>query len=79
MAGRERAESPGCLLELALTTGPVVAPGLVPGDDDVDEALEEILLGRVRCAPRVLEGLVRLEVLAGTGEVEPSLEVRRRP
>jgi hypothetical protein len=65
VAGRERAEPPGCLLELALTAGTVVAPGLVPGDDDVDEALEEVLLGRVRRAPRVLERLVRLEVLAG--------------
>ena len=65
MAGRERAEPPGCLFELALTAGTVVAPGLVPGDDDVDEALEEVLLGRVRRAPRVLERLVRLEVLAG--------------
>ena len=67
MAGRERAEPPGCLLELALAAGTVVAPGLVPGDDDVDEALEEVLLGRVRRAPRVLERLMRLEVLAGAG------------
>ncbi len=67
MAGREGAEPPGCLLELALAAGTVVAPGLVPGDDDVDETLEEVLLGRVCCAPRVLERLVRLEVLAGAG------------
>ena len=65
MAGRERAEPPGCLLELALAAGTVVAPGLVPGDDDVDETLEEVLLGRVCGTPRVLERLVRLEVLAG--------------
>ena len=67
MAGRERAEPPGCLLELALAPGAVAAAGLVPGDDDVDETLEEVLLGRVCGAPRVLERLVRLEVLAGAG------------
>ena len=66
MAGRERAEPSGCLLELALAAGTVVAPGLIPGDDDVDEPLEEVLLGGVGCAPRVLERLVRLEVLSGT-------------
>ena len=65
MAGRERAEPPGCLLELPLAAGTVVAPGLVPGDDDVDETLEEVLFGRVRRAPGILERLVRLEVLAG--------------
>jgi hypothetical protein len=79
VAGRERAEPPGCLFELALATGTVVAPGLVPGDDDVDEALEEVFLGRVRSAPGVLERLVRLEVLARAGEVEPALEIRPRP
>lgn len=79
MAGRERAEPPGCLLELALAAGTVVAPGLVPGYDDVDETLEEVSFGRVRRAPRILERLVRLEVLARAGEVEPAVEVRRRP
>jgi hypothetical protein len=67
VAGRERAEPPDCLLELAFAAGTVVAPGLVPGDDDVDETLEEVLLRRVRRAPRVLERLMRLEVLAGAG------------
>ena len=79
MAGRERAEPPGCLLELALAAGAVVAPGLVPGDRDVDETLEEVSFGRVRRAPRILERLVRLEVLARAGEVEAAVEVRRRP
>jgi hypothetical protein len=79
VAGRERAEPPGCLFELALATGTVVAPGLVPGDDDVDETLEEVLLGRVCRAPRVLERLVGLEVLAGARESEPTVEIRRRP
>ena len=42
----------------------------------MDEALEEVLLGRVGGAPGVLERLVRGEVLAGPGEVEPTGEVR---
>jgi hypothetical protein len=67
VARGERAEPPGCLLELAFAAGTVVALGLVPGDDDVDEALEEVLLGRVRRAPGVFERLVRLEVLARAG------------
>ena len=58
-------ETAGGLLELALAAGTVAAPGLVPGDDDVDEPLEEVLLGRVGGAPRILERLVRFEVLAG--------------
>jgi hypothetical protein len=77
--GREGAEPPGCLLQLPLAARTVAAPGLVPGDDDVDEALEEVFLGRVRSAPGVLERLVRLEVLARAGEVEPALEIRPRP
>jgi hypothetical protein len=79
VAGCEGAEPPGCLLELALAAGAVVAPGLVPGDDHVDEPLEEVLLGGVGGAPRVLERLVRGEVLPIAGQVEPALEVRRRP
>jgi hypothetical protein len=77
--GRERSESPCRLRELALAAGPVAAPRLVPGDDDVDEALEEILLGGVGGPPRVLERLVRGEVLARTRELEAAVEVRRRP
>jgi hypothetical protein len=45
----------------------------------VDEPLEEVLLGGVGGAPRVLERLVRGEVLPIAGQVEPALEVRRRP
>jgi hypothetical protein len=62
--GREGAEPPGCLLQLPLAARTVAAPGLVPGDDDVDETLEEVLFGRVCRAPRVLERLVGFEVLA---------------
>jgi hypothetical protein len=79
VAGRERPETPRRLLELPLAAGPVAAAGLVPGDDDVDEALEEVLLGRVGGAPGVLERLVSLEVLACPRELEASVEVRSRP
>jgi hypothetical protein len=78
VAGREAAEPAARLLELALAARAVAAAGLVPGDDDVDEALEEVLLGRVGGAPGVFERLVGFEVLAGAGEVEPSLEIRFR-
>jgi hypothetical protein len=76
---RERPEPPRCLLELPLAPGAVAAAGLVPRDDDVHEALEEVLLGRVGGTPRVLERLVRLEVLAGPRELEALLKVRLRP
>jgi hypothetical protein len=42
----------------------------------VDEPLEEVLLRLVGGAPGVLERLVRGEVLAGAGEVEPAGEVK---
>lgn len=76
MSGRKRGEPAGSFLELPLATGLVAAPRLVPGDDDVDEPLEEVLLGRVGGPPRVLERFVRGEVLTGTRELEPAGEVR---
>jgi hypothetical protein len=79
VARREQGEAPRRLLELPLAARPVAAAGLVPGDDDVDEALVEVLLGRVGGPPRVLERFVRLEILAGAGEIEPAFQVRRRP
>jgi hypothetical protein len=75
MLRRERSEPSTCLLELALAACSVAATGLVPGDDDVDEALEEVLLGRVGRPPGVLERLVRGEVLACAGELQAPLEV----
>ena len=72
MLGRERPEPPRRLLELPLAADPVAAAGLVPGDRDVDEALEEVLLGRLGRAPDVLERLVRLEVLAARDLLETS-------
>ena len=75
-SGLNGAEPARGLLELPFAARLVAAACLVPGDDDVDEPLEEVLLGGVGGAPRVLERLVRGEVLAGTGEVEPAGEVR---
>jgi hypothetical protein len=68
MSRRERPEAAGCLLELALATRAVAAAGLVPGDDDMDEALVEVFLGLVGGPPRVLQRLVGREVLARAGE-----------
>jgi hypothetical protein len=77
MLGCERREPPPCLLELPLAADPVPAPGLVPRDRDVDEALEEVALAVGRGAPRILERLVRLEERAGADQVEAAREVVR--
>jgi len=57
--------------ELARAADEVPPLLLVPRDDDVHEALEEVALVRVGCAPRVLERLVRLEVAARARVPEP--------
>jgi hypothetical protein len=75
----ERPEPASRLLELPLEPGPVPASGLVPGYDDMDEPLEEVLLLGLGSAPGVLERLVRGEVLASPSEVETPIEVRFRP
>jgi hypothetical protein len=77
---RERREPPCRLLELPPRCDGTAAAGLVPGDRDVDETLEEVaLLGRRR-PPGVLERLVRGEELAAPNELEPARElVRDRP
>jgi hypothetical protein len=62
---------------LPLEPGPVSAAGLIPGDDDVHEPLEEVLLLGLRRAPRVLERLVGGEVLGPPSEVEPAVEISR--
>ena len=62
-----RVEATRGLLELALASGPVSAPGVQPGDRDVHEPLEEVALGGRRLAPLVLELFVRLEVRARLG------------
>ena len=68
--GREGPEPARGLLELAPASDLVATAGLVPGDDDMDKPLEEVLLRGLGGAPSVLESLVRGEVLAGSGEVE---------
>jgi hypothetical protein len=77
VARSERCEPPCRFLELPLAAGTPPATRLVPGDHDVYEPLEEVPLGRLGRAPRVFEGLVRGEVLAGPGERESPLEVSR--
>ena len=79
MLGRKRREPSGRLLELPLAADAVPAPGLVPRDRDVDEALEEVLLGRLGCPPRELELLMRGEELAGPDQLEPAIEVALKP
>ncbi len=77
--GSVRGEALGRLLELALAPGPVAAARLIPGDRDVDQALEEVALVRVGSAPGILQRFVRGEELARADQVDPSLEARRRP
>jgi hypothetical protein len=74
--GDEVGEAALRLRELALAASTISAARLVPGDRDVDEALEEVLLGRLGCPPSVLERLVRLKVLTAAHLVEPALEFR---
>jgi hypothetical protein len=75
VVGRERPDPASRLRQLPFEAGPVAAPGLVPGDDDVHETLEEVLLLRLGRSPGVLERLVRREVLAAAGEVETPFEI----
>jgi hypothetical protein len=73
----ERAEAALGLLELPLEPGAVPAAGLVPGNDDVHEPLEEVLLLGLGGPPGVLERLVRGEVLAFPGQLEAPIQVSR--
>ena len=76
--GREPAAR---LLELTFAADSLTAPGLVPGDGDVDETLEEVTLGRLGGAPRVFQLLVGGKELAGPNQLQAALEriVRWRP
>jgi hypothetical protein len=71
-----RNETPQSFFELSLATDAVAPARLVPGDGDVDEALEIIAFSRPRRAPRQLELLVRGEELPPIDQVEPAVEVR---
>jgi hypothetical protein len=66
---RERLEPAHCLRQLALGADLASTPGLVPGNRDVNETLEEVALLGGRRAPRVLELLMGGEVLAGPDEL----------
>jgi hypothetical protein len=89
MLGREGLEPSLRLRELARAgAGSAGDLRVVPGDCDVYEALEEVALGRVGSAPRVLERLVRLEVAPRPDQREALLvpprglgdrALRRRP
>ena len=62
-----------CLLELPCRRDRPSAAGLIPGDRDVDESLEEVLLLRRRRSPGRLQLFVRLEVAPGADVLEPVL------
>jgi hypothetical protein len=72
-------EPPRRLLQLPRRGHGTTAPGLVPGDGDMDEALEEIPLLGGRRAPCVLELLVRLEVPLRPNCLDSTLERRLHP
>jgi hypothetical protein len=70
MLRRKALEAARRLLELPLAAGAVPPACVVPGDRDVDETLEEVLLSGLRRPPRLLELFVRLEVLAAPDQIE---------
>jgi hypothetical protein len=83
VSGRVRLQTAQCLRELPLGADLASAPRLVPRDRHVHETLEEVALPGGRRAPRVLELLVRGEVLAGPNQLYPGpirgLELLRLP
>jgi hypothetical protein len=83
MSGRVRLQPAQCLRELPLGADLASASGLVPGNRDVHETLEEVALLGGRSAPGVLELFVRGEVLPGPNELYSSpirgLELVRLP
>ena len=73
MLGRVRRQAPSCFLELPLAADAPSSTGLVPRDCYVDEALEEIALGRLGGPPGVLQFLMSVEVSASSDQLEPPL------
>ena len=72
--GTVRLEAARRLLELTLAPRAVAAAGVVPGDCDMDEPLQEVPLALRRFAPLLLELLVRLEVLPRAEELQSAFE-----
>jgi hypothetical protein len=70
MQRSEGCQSAPCLCELPLAPGTIPAARVVPGDRDVDETLEEVLLRRLCRPPGHLELLVRVEVLTASNQIE---------
>ena len=75
MTRRERPEPALGLGELTFAADAVAAPGLVPGNGDVNEPLEEVAFVCRRRPPRVLERLVRGEEFPAADQVDAALEI----
>jgi hypothetical protein len=73
MHRREGLEPPHRLRELSLRPDLAAASGLIPGNRDVHQTLEEVALLGGSGAPGILELLVRGEVLARTNQFHPRL------
>ena len=73
MHRRERLQPPHRLRELSLGPDLAAASGLIPGNRNVHQTLEEVALLGGGGAPGILELLVRGEVLARTNQFHPRL------
>ena len=71
---RVGAEPARRFLELTFAARTPTAPGLVPGDCNVDEPLQEVSLLRRCFPPLVFELLVRGEELAGGDQLQALVE-----
>jgi hypothetical protein len=71
---RVRREPASRFLELPLAADAVAAVGLVPGNSDLDEPLEEVALLGLGGTPGRLELLVRREVLAAADQFDSARE-----
>jgi hypothetical protein len=71
---RVRPEAARGFLELPPAADTSAPPRLVPGDGDVDEALEEVALLRLGSAPGGFQLFMRLEVVRRPDQLEAALE-----
>ena len=79
MRGGVGTEPPRGLLQLARRTGLVAVRGVVPGDGDVHEPLQEVALRSRRLTPFLFERLVRVEPALGAHQLDSPLETHTRP